>query len=231
MRYPVPLVQARLIRRYKRFLCDVELPGGEVVIAHLANPGSMKTCLEPDAAVRLALSADPKRKLPWGVEQIRVDGTWIVVNTARPNVVVGEALAAGAIPELAGYPLVEREKPFVDSGRVDWLLSDGDRKAYVEVKNATMREGDRAVFPDTRSERALRHLDELRSVVRSGARGVLLFHVGRGDATAVAPADTIDPDYGRALRRAAGEGVEVLAYRCVVAADALRLGERLPVML
>ena len=231
MRYPVPLVEARLIRRYKRFLCDVELPGGEIVVAHLANPGSMKTCLEDDAAVRLAYSDDPKRKLPWAVEQIRVGGTWIVVNTARPNAVVGEALTSGAIPELAGYPLVEREKPFVNAGRVDWLLSDGDRKAYVEVKNATMREGDRAVFPDARSERALRHLDELRAVVRSGARGVLLFHVGRGDADAVAPADAIDPDYGDALRDAVKHGVEVLAYRCLVAADGLRLGERLPVVL
>lgn len=228
MIYPRELVEARLIRRYKRFLCDVRLANGEVIVAHLANPGAMTSCLEDDALVRLLESDDPKRKLRFGVEQIRVGGTWIVVNTGRANAVVGEAIRAGAIAELVGYPVIEAERAYGEGSRVDFRLS-GRGTAWVEVKTATMRLGDRAVFPDARSERAMRHLGDLVGVVAAGDRGVLVFAVGRGDVSAVAPADTVDPVYGRTLRDAVARGVEVVAYRMEPSGGGLTLGEALPV--
>ncbi len=231
MFYPRPLVEARLLRRYKRFLVDVELPGGEIVVAHLANPGSMKTCWEDGAAGRLLRSDDPRRKLPWSVEQIRIGGAWIIVNTARGNVVVGEALAAGRVPELVGYGTIDREPRYESGGRCDWRLRDPGRTAWVEVKTATMRDGDRAIFPDSVSDRATRHLAELTARVEAGERAVLLFCVGREDVASVSPADGIDPVYGRALREAARRGVEILAWRCRVGVDGLDLDRPVPVVL
>lgn len=231
MRYPAPLVEARLLRRYKRFLADVELPGGQIVVAHLANPGSMRTCWEDGAPGRLLHSADPKRKLPWSVEQIQVGGAWIVVNTARGNVVVGEALSAGRIPELAGYGKIERESAYESGGRCDWRLSSAapPATAWVEVKTATMKDGPRAIFPDSVSERATRHLGELVARVEAGDRAVLLFCVGREDVESVAPADAYDPAYGRALRESARRGVEVLAWRVRITPEGLDLDRPLPV--
>lgn len=230
MIYPRELVEARLIRRYKRFLCDVRLVSGEVIVAHLANPGAMTSCLADDAPVRLLRSDDPKRKLAWGVEQIEVDGTWIVVNTGRANTVVGEALRAAQIPELVGYPIVEAERPYGAGSRVDFRLS-GRGVAWVEVKTATMRAGGRALFPDARSERAIRHLGDLAGVVAAGDRGILVFAVGRGDVSAVAPANRVDPEYGRVLRAAVAAGVEVVAYAMVPSPVGITLGDAVPVEL
>ncbi len=223
MQYPSPLCEGAVIRRYKRFLCDVVLPDGSETTAHIANPGSMLTCWEPGAPCRLLKSDDPKRKLPWSVEQIQMAGAWIVVNTGRPNAIVGEALLAGRIPSLSMYPTVRREVAYGTDSRVDFLL-EGDGCAFVEVKNATMKAGDRAIFPDSVSERATKHLRELMAVIDDRTRAVLLFHVGRTDVNAVAPADAIDPVYGRTLREAAAAGVELLAYRAVPGAEGVVLG-------
>jgi sugar fermentation stimulation protein A len=231
MEYPQPLLEGVVLRRSKRFLCEVTVEGGTPFVAHLANPGSMRTCIAAFAPCRLLDTGDPKRKLPWSVEQIRMNGTWILVNTARPNVLVGEALAVGQIPELAGYREHVREQRYGAGSRIDWLLRGDRGEAYVEVKNATMAVGERGLFPDSKSERATRHMEELARVSASGKRAVVLFVVSRGDVATVSPADHIDPAYGRALRTAVAAGVEVLAYRCDVGAERLALAERVPVAL
>lgn len=228
MKYPFPLVEARLLRRYKRFLCDVELPCGALVVAHLANPGSMKTCIAAGATCRVLDSANPKRKLRWSVEQIRVGDTWIMVNTARANAVIAEALAARQIPEVAGYDSIEREPRYPSGGRADFRLRFHDRAAWVEVKSVTLKWGACAAFPDAKSERAARHLVELSRRIDASDRAAVLFFVGRSDTDRVSPAHHIDPAFGRAVLAAQARGVEILAYRCDVRADGLDLGERLP---
>lgn len=230
IRYPQPLVEGVVLRRYKRFLADVQLPGGEVVVAHCPNPGSMKASLEQGGACRISPASNPARKLRWTLEQTRVAGCWVMVHTGWSNHVVAAGIRAGGVPELAGYPELQREKRYGSrNSRIDLLLCDGERRAYVEVKNVTLAEGTVAAFPDAVTERGTKHLHELIEVVAEGQRGVLFFHVGRGDVDRVRPADEIDPVYGRTLRQAAAAGVEILAYRCEVGAEGLGLGRRLPV--
>lgn len=229
MRLP-PLRPATLVRRYKRFLGDLRFDDGTEAVAHVPNPGRMTACLRAeDTPVLVSEAVGAARKLRWTVELAMPDDAWILVHPGRANAIVGEALAAGGIPELAGYAEARAEQRYGAGSRIDWLLTDGARAAYVEVKNATLVRGRVACFPDAVTARGARHLAELEAVVAAGARGVLLFHVGRPDADAVTPADDVDPVYGAALRRAMAAGVEVLAYRSVVTPDAITLGERLPV--
>jgi sugar fermentation stimulation protein A len=226
-----PLVPGRLVRRYKRFLADIAL-GDEVVVAHCANPGSMRTCQE--AGGRVWVQARTGRKLAWTWELAEIGGATVCVNTARANQLVGDALAAGVITELGGYEQVAREVAF-GASRLDFCLTRGPRRrdqAWVEVKCATMDGGaGAAAFPDSVTTRGARHLDELIALRRRGARAALLFVVARTGVERVRPADEIDPVYGAALRRAALAGVEVLAYGAALSPAGLALDRRLPVVL
>jgi sugar fermentation stimulation protein A len=229
MKFPAPLVSGRLVARYKRFFADVALRGGEVVTAHCANPGSMRTCAEPGAKVWLLGSSDPKRRLAWTWELAEIGGDLVAVNTARANQVVAEALAARAIPELGPYDVVRREAK-AGASRIDFLLEDAGRRTWVEVKCATMDGGGgAAAFPDSVTDRGARHVAELARLRARGDRAVLLFCVARAGVTRVRPADEIDPTYGAALRRAAARGVEVLAYRAAIDRRGIALADRIPV--
>ena len=222
MNFP-DLVQATLLRRYQRFLADCKLPGGQVVTAHCPNTGSMRSCAEPGQPVLLSRGERPGRRLPWTWELYWSGMAWVCVHTQRPNAVAAEAIAGGIIPELASYGQLRREVRYGERERVDILLEDPHLPpAYVEVKSCTMLDADGVVrFPDAVSARALRHLQALEEVVRRGDRGVMLFLVGREDGCGFAPADTIDPAYGAALRRAREGGVEVLAYRTRTSPDSM----------
>lgn len=231
MTYPSPLLPGVLLRRYKRFLADVQLDDGPSIVAHCPNPGRMTSCLAERAPCRVTHRPSPKRKLAYTLEQVCVDGTWIVVNTAVANQVAGEALRAGEIPELAGYAQVDAEVR-TGEARLDFALRDPERApCWIEVKTVTLLDGGVLRFPDAVSKRAARHAHTLRAAVERGDRAVLLFLVGRGDGTHIEPADAIDPAYGVALREAARAGVQVLARRMVVGARDVRLGESVAVVL
>ena len=227
-----PLIPGTLIKRYKRFLVDVELEDGSVVTAHCPNSGSMKGCNLPGAPVMLSLSPNLNRKLAHTWELVQVDGYWVGLNTMLPNRLAEEAILEGTISELQGYQRLRREVPYgSERSRIDLLLEDEQRRCFVEVKNVTLVEVGLALFPDAVTERGQKHLRELMEVVRNGDRGVILFTVQRGDGAAVAPADAIDPVYGRLLREAVAHGVEALAYRALVTPHEIRLTEPLPVEL
>src|SRR5262249_51723175 len=167
MRFPAPLLPATLVKRYKRFLADVVLPTGETVTVHCANPGSMIGLAAPGARVWLSKSANPKRKLAHSWELIEVDfgtGAELVgINTAHPNALAVEAIAAGAVPELAGYAGLRREVKYGRNSRVDILLEHPQRPpCYVEIKNVhLMRRAGLAEFPDAVTKRGAKHLGEL----------------------------------------------------------------------
>lgn len=227
-----PLIPGKLIKRYKRFLANIELEDGSMVTAHCPNSGSMRGCNRPGSPVMLSRSDNPTRKLAYTWELVQVDGHWVGLNTMLPNRLVEEAILNGTITELQGYARLRREVAYgSERSRIDLLLEGEQGRCYVEVKNVTLVEDERALFPDAVTERGQKHLRELIEVVRKGDRGVLLFTVQRGDGRAVAPADAIDPAYGRLLRKAVANGVEALAYRAMVQPEEIRLTERLPVLL
>lgn len=230
MRLP-PLIDGCILRRYKRFLADVELADGTRVTAHVANTGSMAGCWKPGAPVQLSHSSNPRRKLPWTLERVDMGGGWVGVNTARPNAVMAEGIAMGRIPSLAGYARLRREVAYSDErhrGRLDIALEGGTaRDALVEIKNVTLLDGGCVRFPDAVSERGRKHLGLLRSAVGEGYRGVMLFAVNRPEGQVFAPAWSIDPAYGARLLEVVAAGVEVLAVRIRHTAEGMETGDAL----
>jgi sugar fermentation stimulation protein A len=232
MKFERRLVEGRLIRRYKRFLADVQLPG-EVITASCPNTGSLSGCCTPGSRVWLSEHDSATRKYRHTWQIVEAGQVMVGINTGLPNALVEEAIAQGAIAELEGYARVRREVAYGEEGsRVDFVLEGGRRKScYVEVKNVTAAvcEGV-AHFPDCVSERGSRHLRELMRMKSAGLRPVQLYCVQRGDVNEVRPADAIDIEYGRTLREAIDAGVEVLAYRARVTPTEIRLERRIPVV-
>ncbi len=231
MNLPQPLYRGKLIRRYKRFLADVELEDGSTVTAHCPNSGSMKGCNEPGMPVLLSRSDNPKRKLKYTWELVKANGIWVGIHTGYPNKLVREAIEAGTISELQGYTNIRPEVKYGKNSRVDLLLEGQDGLCYVEIKNVTLVENGLALFPDAVTTRGQKHLLELMEMVKTGHRAIIFFVVQRADGSAMAPADRIDPEYGRLLRRAVANGVEALAYRAEITPTHIRLTTRLPVLL
>ncbi|MBN2427096.1 MAG: DNA/RNA nuclease SfsA [Deltaproteobacteria bacterium] len=225
-----PLLEGKLIRRYKRFLTDVILADGTLVTAHTPNTGSMMECAIPGYRVILSRSDNPKRKLPYTLERIEVNGHWVDTHTHRANRVVEEGLRKGLIAEFRNYTL-SPEFSYGQS-RFDFLLTKGEEKILLEVKNVTLTlNSDVARFPDAVTTRGQKHLKELLAARSDGYRGVIFFLVQRREARSFQPADNIDPVYGELLRQAVQGGVEALAYKTRVTPTETVLDERIPVIL
>jgi sugar fermentation stimulation protein A len=230
VKLPAPLHSGRLVRRYQRFFAEVELDDGRIVTAHTPNTGSMLQCAIPGHRVLISAATNPLRKLPWTLELIEVNGSWVDTHTLRTNRVVEEGLRTGAIAELCGYD-VNAEVPYGDS-RIDFLLQREGEAIFVEVKNVSLCSvSGVASFPDAVTERGQKHLRELARARGEGYRAVIFFLVQRCEATAFTPADAIDPRYGQLLREVTASGVEVLAYRSIVTPEENSVGTRIPVLL
>jgi sugar fermentation stimulation protein A len=237
VQFPNPLVRGTLIRRYKRFLSDIEMESGETITAHVANPGSMIGLTEPGSEVWLSHNTNPKAKLAWRWELIRVGDDLVGVNTAHPNRLVEEALSRDRISELAGYATCRREVRYGQNSRIDLLLEDESRPpCYVEIKNVNLKRGlpgreTAAEFPDAVTKRGAKHLVELGNMVAAGARAVMLYLVQRGDCDHFRIAGDIDPAYAAALVTARAQGVETLCYACDMRLDGIDVAGALPLEL
>ncbi len=222
------LVSGKLIKRYKRFLADVELDDGSVVVSHCTNSGSMKTCIEEGAPVYLSPANDPKRKTKFTWEMIFMNGAWIGINTMIPNKIAFDAIRNGEIEKLKGYTSVRREVKFGDS-RFDIYAENEFEKCFVEVKNVTMKVGNYALFPDAVTTRGRKHLETLIEVKKSGIRAVMLYVIQRMDVEVFGPAEDIDPEYAKSLRKAIRHGVEIIAVQAKVSPENIELIGEMPV--
>lgn len=233
MQFTSPLLPGRLIKRYKRFLADIELDGGEMITAHCPNPGSMMGLKAPGSRCWVSVSDNPKRKLQHTLEVLEADGTLVAMNTMSPNKIAEEAIKNGEIAPLCGYDTIRREVKYGANSRIDLLLTGKIRPdCYVEVKNCHLtRTPGLAEFPDSVTTRGAKHLFELSERVRAGDRAVQLFIVQRGDCTRLSPADDLDPAYAQALRSAAKAGVEILAFGCAVTLDGVTLTKPMEIAL
>ena len=230
MRIDKPVLEARLLKRYKRFFADVELPDGSSLTTHCPNTGTLLGCLQPGNRVWIRDSENEARKLRYTLQAIEVEGVWVSVDTSLSNAVVCEALEQGSIGELKGYDGIRREVKYGSRSRIDLLLQREDEDCYVEIKSTTLADCGVGLFPDAVTERGRKHLEELARVARrAGQRAVQFFLVGRADVECFRPADDIDPAYGKALREAARAGVELLAYRALVEKDRIEVSRPLPV--
>lgn len=229
MRFATPLVRARLIRRYMRFLSDVRLDDGTVVTAHCPNPGSMMGLKDEGLAVWLEPNDDPKKKLDWGWRLAELPNAFVGIDTGAANRIVAEALSDG-ISGLDGYDVIRPEVKYRDKSRVDFLLSGaGRRDCYLEVKSVTLsRQTGLAEFPDSVTARGAKHLGDLAAMVEQGHRAVLLFLVQRTDCTRVTLAADLDPTYAATFRTAMDSGVEVMCFDCAIAPDGITLANRVP---
>lgn len=231
MKISPPFEKATLLKRYKRFLADIRLDSGELLTIHCPNTGSMKNCWAPETPCWFSRSNDPKRKLPGTLEvTTTADGYLTGVNTQRPNKLVREAIENGTIIELQGYDNIRPEVKYGDeNSRIDLLLTSGEQRCYVEVKNTTLGVGNgRVLFPDAVTTRGTKHLRELMGMVQLGHRAVLVFCVQHTGAEIIGPADQIDPVYGATLREAIAAGVEVLAYGCQLTPGQIVIDRKLP---
>ncbi|WP_323845258.1 DNA/RNA nuclease SfsA [Microbulbifer magnicolonia] len=230
MKLHPPLQQATLLRRYKRFLADIETPAGEVFTIHCPNTGSMKNCWAENTPCWYSDSGNPKRKYRHTLEVTTTpEGALAGVNTGRANALVEEAIASGVVAELQGYETLRREVRYgSENSRIDLLLSGSAGDCYVEVKNVTLAEGDRGYFPDAVSSRGAKHLRELQQLAQTGVRAVLFYCVQHTGIETVQAARDIDPAYAAALDAATAAGVEVLAYRAEISTEEIALRKPIP---
>ncbi|MBU0992156.1 MAG: DNA/RNA nuclease SfsA [Proteobacteria bacterium] len=212
IRWP-PLFSGTLVKRYKRFLADILLDNGDAVTAHCPNSGSMKSCSLPGQKVYASFHDNPKRKLKYTWELIEMPTSLVGVNTNIPNRLVKTAIENSKIKQLKGYDTITPEVKVNTHSRLDlYLQKKNGSSCYVEVKNCTLIEDGRASFPDAVTTRGFKHLVELQMLVKAGHRSVMFFLIQRMDAREFSPADHIDPDYGRELRKAHKKGVEICVY-------------------
>jgi len=227
MRFSTRLIRGTLVQRYKRFLADVRLSDGQIVTAHCTNTGSMMGCKEPGSLVYISRSDKDGRKLLYTWEMLRINRAWVGINTMHPNRLVAEAVEAGTISELSDYTTIRREVMTRPGTRLDLSLEGRDGLCFVEVKNVTLAVAGVAAFPDAISERGTKHLKELIRLRRKGHRAVVFFVIQRQDCHSFRPADEIDAEYGRWLRRAVKAGVEALPYRAKVTPKGIFLTQRI----
>lgn len=239
MNFPDPLIRGRLIKRYKRFLSDIEItgPDGEPqeIVAHCPNPGAMTGLSDPDSEVWISPARNPNRKLKFTWELIRVGHQMVGINTAHPNGIAAAAISAGQIEELSGYPSLRREVKYGENSRIDLLLEHPERPpCYVEIKNVHLKRdavptGGLAEFPDSVTTRGAKHLRELGRAVGEGSRAVMLYIVQRNDCDRFRLAEDIDPKYVEEFREARRLGVEAICYACEISTESINIVRALPI--
>jgi sugar fermentation stimulation protein A len=226
MKFAKPAHFGILIKRYKRFLADIKLDNGEIITAHCANSGSMKTCAEPGWNVMVSDSQNPKRKLRYTWELVHNGVCWIGINTLVPNKLAHEAIGHGIISELSGYSKIRSEQKYGQNSRIDFLLENKNEKCFVEVKNVTLVENNTFLFPDAVTARGLKHLNELLEMKKAGQRAVMLYIIQRNDANIFRPCYEIDSKYAEKLEDVYHQGVEILPYVANVSTEEITISHK-----
>lgn len=231
MIFQEPLITGTLIKRYKRFLADIELEDGTILTAYCPNTGSMRSCSTPGSSVCLSLSDSVTRKYPHTLEMIKEAETWVGVNTGLTNRLVVEAIKAHSITELTQFDTIQQEVKTSKGTRLDIQLCKEDKNIYIEVKNCSLVENGVAMFPDAVTTRGTKHLKELMELVKKGHRGVIFYLVQRMDAASFSPAAHIDINYAQTLKEAYKKGVEILVYQAEVSPERIQIARPLPFLL
>ncbi|WP_028581410.1 DNA/RNA nuclease SfsA [Desulfogranum japonicum] len=231
MLLPKQQTGATLLKRYKRFLADVQLEDGSILTVHCPNSGSMLGCSSPGLPVIISRSNNPKRKYPWTLELVKLDQYWVGVNTSLTNKLVHEALQNGQINNFAAISSIQPEVKISEKSRLDFMLEHRDKtqKTYLEVKNCSLAHNGTALFPDAVTARGTKHLEELIRLLQQGHDAALIFCIQREDALSFRPAADIDPKYADTLHKAKKAGVKLLAYKAHVSPNEIYIQQEVPV--
>lgn len=221
------LIKGKLLKRYKRFLADIELENGELITAHVPNSGAMTSCIEPDCTVYVSFHDNPKRKLKYTLELTCINGTLICTNTMHANKIGIEAIQNDKIPELLGYESIKPEQKYGENSRIDILLENKNEKCFVEIKSVTLKLGDSLAFPDAVTSRGTKHLHELINMKKQGHRAVMLYIANREDSQKFRIANEIDKLYYKSLKEAISSGVETLVYQSKIDTKNIVLAKKL----
>ncbi|MDZ4677407.1 MAG: DNA/RNA nuclease SfsA [Oligoflexia bacterium] len=233
MKYETPLLEGILLKRYKRFLADVKLSDtGKTVLVHVPNTGSMLGVKDPGSFCRISISKNLKRKIPYTLEMVRTkEGAWVGVNTSITNTLVAEAFELKTIKHWKKFDKISREVKISDDSRLDIVLSNKNKKCFIEVKNVSMAYPPSAVFPDAVTKRGQKHLLELAKLVKKGHLAEIFFVVQREDCVDFRPCDEIDAEYGKLLRLVSKAGVKIQCWTCKVTPEGIWLSHSLPINL
>lgn len=225
MKFPFPLEKTEIIKRYKRFFADLKRSDGTEITVHVPNTGPMIGAWNPGWTCYIMPKSNPV-KMTHGAElTMSPDGTLMGINTQIPNRLVREALQNKKFDWLTGYTEVKPEFS-IGKSKLDFLVEGpGLPKCFIEVKNCSGKDKNGSFFPDTRSERAVKHIEELMELKQAGHRSVLIFIVQRGDVDSFRPGDEYHPEYGVALRKAIKMGVEVYPYSCEISLTDVSIGK------
>jgi sugar fermentation stimulation protein A len=224
------LIHGNLIRRYKRFLADIELDNGQIVTAHCTNSGSMKSCLEEGAEVYVSPVHDPARKTRFTWEMILINGQWVGINTSQPNKIVPLFMQQDIIPGLEGYTDIKAEVKYQDSRLDLFAIRHPGQACFVEIKNVTLKDGPLALFPDSVTLRGQKHLQTLMQLKEKGFRAVMVYVIQRMDVEAFAPAAAIDKEYALLFEKARRKGVEMIPVQVSVSPEGIRYERILPLV-
>ncbi len=234
MEFQTPLIEGVLIKRYKRFLADIQLSNNDIVTAHTSNTGAMLGCSRPGLKTWLKDTKNPKRKYPYSWELVQTEsGTTVGINTLLANKLVLEGMRRGIISDTNKYTRIRSEVRYIDkSSRIDFLLQSPELPdCFLEVKNVTLVKDNAAYFPDAVSLRGLKHLRVLIDNVKNGNRSIMLYCIQRNDAKTFSPARHIHPEYANLLGEAVDSGVEALAYQCNISPTNIDITTSVPIAL
>ncbi len=232
MEFTPSLIEGRLIKRYKRFLADIELNDGSIVTAHCPNSGAMLGICEPGSRVWISRAQNPQRKLAYTWHLVESDKTLVGMNTSWPNLLVEEGIRHQKIKPLVGYDTLRREVKYGSNSRIDILLeSSHHAPCYVEVKNVHLKRESLALFPDCITARGTKHLQELNHLVQKGLRAVMVYIIQRDDCDGFSLAADLDPLYAKTAREVFAQGVEAYAYACQMSPQAIEISREVPLIL
>ena len=216
MEFTKDLIKGKLVKRYKRFFVDVKL-NKEIIVAHCPNTGSMKGLLDEGNEVYVSKNDNPKRKLKYTLEIIKVNKNLVGVNTHFANKIACHGLSNNLVKEISNNDIIKPEVFFNKETRFDFLLQKNKQKIFVEVKNVTLfREEKIAEFPDAVTSRGSKHLKTLIEAIKKGYKSYLLFLVQIEGVESFKIAKDIDKEYYKNYLLAKKAGVKFLAYRCKI---------------
>jgi sugar fermentation stimulation protein A len=230
MKFSNPLVKGKLIKRYKRFFSEVKIDN-EIVTAHCPNTGSMKGLLDEGNEVYVSKNNNPKRKLKYTLEIIKIKNKLVGINTHFANKITFDGLSNNLVKEIADIDSIKSEVFFDKETRFDFLIEKNKQKIFLEVKNVTLFRGEKtAEFPDAVTARGSKHLKALMRAIKKGFKSYLLFLVQIQGINNFKIAKDIDKEYYENYLDAQKAGVKFLAYKCKINTKKIQIEKKIKII-